>query len=171
LQTAIIQKHGIESLLDFGCRHGATLELLEVSGYLGFDPRSNDIDILRERYLSNPQKKFTDNVNAIKRKELAISFDVLFHLIKDSVYEDCMRSLFLSSTRFVLIYSSNTERTDGENGTAPHVRYGIFQEHIPSYFFFWRFIRNYFLTIQIIQSGLLGPISTSMLRCNHEFQV
>jgi len=144
LLNAIIQKYQIESLLDFGCGQGAILESLEVSQYLGFDPSSNVIDLLKEKYFSDPSKKFTNDVNAIERKELVISFDVIFHLIEDSVYEDYMRSLFVSSTRFVLIYSSNTDRTDTEYATAPHVKHRIFQERIPSDFVLLKMYKNLF---------------------------
>jgi SAM-dependent methyltransferase len=144
LLNAIIQKYGIESLLDLGCGQGAILESIEVSRYLGFDPSSSVIDLLREKYISDPSKEFTSDFNAIKRKELVISFDVIYHLIEDSVYEDYMKSLFLSSTRFVLIYSSNTDRTDSEYATAPHVKHRIFQERIPSDFFLLEKYKNIF---------------------------
>ena len=42
--------------------------------------------------------------------QLTLSLDVIFHLIEDSIYDDYMNRLFDSSTKFVLIYSSNTNK-------------------------------------------------------------
>ena len=41
--------------------------------------------------------------------EITLSLDVIYHLIEDEIYTSYMELLFDSSTRFVIIYSSNTE--------------------------------------------------------------
>jgi 2-polyprenyl-3-methyl-5-hydroxy-6-metoxy-1,4-benzoquinol methylase len=132
--NSIIEKYKIKSVLDFGCGQGAILEFLEIDNYLGFDPSKDAINTLKEKYLLDTSKVFEFNLQHLEMKELAISFDVIFHLIEDAVYEDYMRSLFSLSAQYVLIYSSNSNRTDPEYATAPHVKHRIFEEAVPIYF-------------------------------------
>ena len=40
--------------------------------------------------------------------ELTLSLDVIFHLIEDEVFIDYMEKLFKASSKYVIIYSSNT---------------------------------------------------------------
>ena len=56
--------------------------------------------------------------------ELALSLDVVYHLVEDDVFESYMRRLFESATRFVIIYSSNTD--DPSDSVATHVRHRRF---------------------------------------------
>jgi hypothetical protein len=51
--------------------------------------------------------------------DIALSLDVIYHLIEDEVFEAYMRRLFEAATRFVLIYSSDHEETL----EATHVRH------------------------------------------------
>jgi 2-polyprenyl-3-methyl-5-hydroxy-6-metoxy-1,4-benzoquinol methylase len=132
--NSIIQKYRIESVLDFGCGQGAILEFLDVNKYLGFDPSPEVIKFLRQEYATDSTKEFQYNTETLESKELVISFDVIFHLIEDAVYENYMKSMFSFSTKYVLIYSSNTNRTDLEYATAPHVKHRIFQKDIPREF-------------------------------------
>ncbi len=41
--------------------------------------------------------------------ELALSLDVIYHLVEDTVYETYMTHLFTMASRFVIIYSSDME--------------------------------------------------------------
>ena len=41
--------------------------------------------------------------------DLALSLDVIYHLVEDDVYENYMAQLFQASQRFVIIYSSNSD--------------------------------------------------------------
>lgn len=45
----------------------------------------------------------------IKKCDLALSQAVLFHLIEEKTFEDYMKCLFNSSSKYVLIYSSNQD--------------------------------------------------------------
>jgi SAM-dependent methyltransferase len=129
--NSIIQKYQINSMLDFGCGQGSILDFLEVPEYLGFDPSPKTINLLKEKYILDSTKKFENNLRDLEIKELTISFDVIYHLIEDEVYEDYMEQLFKLSAKYVLIYSSNSDRTDSEYATAPHVKHRIFEELVP----------------------------------------
>jgi hypothetical protein len=115
---------------------------LEVNEYLGFDPSAKTINSLNEKYILDSTKKFENNFRDLETKELTISFDVIYHLIEDEVYEDYMEQLFELSAKYVLIYSSNSDRTDSEYATAPHVRHRIFEELVPIEFKLCEYHKN-----------------------------
>ena len=58
--------------------------------------------------------------------DLTLSLDVIYHLVEDEVYELYMRSLFKSSTKYVVIYSSNADFVP----PAAHVRHRKFSQWI-----------------------------------------
>lgn len=53
-----------------------------------------------------------------------MSIDVIYHLIEDSVFNDYMGLLFNSSTRFVILYSSNSNYLN--SSSEPHVKHRNF---------------------------------------------
>ena len=55
-----------------------------------------------------------------EKGDLALSLDIIFHLVEDEAFEDHMEKLFASAERYVIIYSSNTDCNVGYAGT--HVR-------------------------------------------------
>ena len=60
--------------------------------------------------------------------ELTLSLDVVYHLIEDDVFELYMKRLFDSSTRFVIVYSSNKDEQDVIQ--APHIKHRKFTRWI-----------------------------------------
>ena len=58
--------------------------------------------------------------------ELALSIDVVFHLIEDVVFEDYMRRLFGAATRYVIVYSSDHD----EPWHGSHVRHRSFSQWV-----------------------------------------
>jgi hypothetical protein len=59
--------------------------------------------------------------------DLALSIDVILHLVEDMVFDTYMRELFAAASRFVIIYSSDF---DGMQPGSPHVRHRKFTEWI-----------------------------------------
>ena len=53
---------------------------------------------------------------------MAISLDVIYHLVEESTYHGYLNALFNSSTRYVVIYSSNTDTQDKYQGKHVHHR-------------------------------------------------
>ena len=62
-----------------------------------------------------------------EKAELAISLDVIYHLIEDSVFETYMHCLFNAATAFVIIYSSNDEKIPNK---AAHVKHRCFAKWV-----------------------------------------
>jgi hypothetical protein len=65
--------------------------------------------------------------------DLALSLDVVFHLVEDAVFEQHMQHLFGVARRFVIVYSSDF---DGP-GMAAHVRHRNVSAWVASSFPAW----------------------------------
>lgn len=72
--------------------------------------------------------------------ELTLSLDVIYHLIEDNVFFTYMKRLFDSSTRFVIIYSSNTDKR--ARLQAAHVRERKFSKWIEQNKSEWKLIQH-----------------------------
>ncbi|WP_250865918.1 class I SAM-dependent methyltransferase [Caballeronia sp. INSB1] len=110
--NGLVDKYGIDSVIEFGCGDGAQLSRAVYQSYLGFDVADESIAMCRSAFGEDSTKAFR-NVDQYKheRADLTLSLDVIFHLIEDDVFEQYMRRLFYSANRFVVVYSSNY---DGE---------------------------------------------------------
>ena len=72
-------------------------------------------------FVLNKNKKLTKT-----KVDLTVSLDVLYHLIEDIVYENYIKNLFNSESKFIIIYSCNFE----DDGTfAKHVKPRKFTDH------------------------------------------
>ena len=125
----LISEHGIRGVIDFGCGDGHRVGLIDVENYVGLDVSRTAIDICREKFKNDPSKKFyvfqpTEHFEnlSIYKADMAISLDVLFHLVEDEIFERYIRNLFTSAERFVVVYSSNFDQYT----ESPHVRHREF---------------------------------------------
>lgn len=111
--NSFIKDNDIASLVEIGCGDGNQLSLLEISSYTGIDVSETIIRKNRELFCDDRSKVFYHtserNLYTAKHYELAISLDVIFHLIEDKVYVEYMADLFNIADKFVIIYSSNHE--------------------------------------------------------------
>lgn len=115
LLNTFVQEQQIQTVIEHGCGDGNQLRLAHYPAYIGFDISDTALTLCRQRFAKDPSKHFlhTDTYTN-EQAELALSLDVIYHLIEDAVFEAYMIRLFGSATRFVIIYSSNT------NLQAPH---------------------------------------------------
>lgn len=115
----------VQSVVEHGCGDGSQLRLARYPRYLGLDVSSHAITLCRTRFRGDDTKEFrhVDQYRG-ERCDLALSIDVIFHLVEDDVYHRYMERLFDSAERFVIIYSSNTE--ERISPYAPHVRHRRF---------------------------------------------
>jgi hypothetical protein len=66
----------------------------------------------QDRFRADKSKRFVvyDHHNSnTERADLALSLDVIYHLVEDPIYFRHMQDLFEAATRFVIIYSDNQE--------------------------------------------------------------
>lgn len=94
-------------------------------------------DHTKSFFLYDPEC-FVDNTHLL-RADLAISLDVVFHLIEDRVFETYMTHLFSSARRFVIVYSSDFTTAEP---TAPHVRHRKFTSYVAASFPQWTLLET-----------------------------
>jgi hypothetical protein len=118
-----VSEQRIQSVIEFGCGDGNQLELASYPAYIGLDVASVAVARCSERFAGDNTKSFflydpnffVDNAG-IFRAELALSLDVIFHLVEDELFELHMRHLFGAAERFVIVYSSNRDERTAEPG-------------------------------------------------------
>jgi hypothetical protein len=126
----------ISSAIEFGCGDGAQLALCRYPSYLGFDVSSSAIVECQSRFagVSCQQFKLLDDYQG-ERADLTLSLDVIYHLVKQDVYEAHLRLLFDSSDRYVIVFSTDHDTKAIENSR--HCRHRCFtdwvQEHRPEF--------------------------------------
>lgn len=117
----LISENGIESMIEFGCGDGHQLGMFRVAQYLGIDVSETIVSHCRAVYASDATKKFlTLDEYRGEGADLAVSLDVIFHLIEDAVYNAYLERLFAAARRFVVIYSTSA---DMKSTGTPHVRH------------------------------------------------
>lgn len=119
--NSFIAQHGVRSLIEFGCGDGVQLEMFNAPAYIGVDVSRTVIQQCRTRFLEDASKRFILNSDyAGERADLALSLDVIFHLVEDPVYNTYLGRLFAAAERYVLIYSTSADLQDTG---VPHVRH------------------------------------------------
>ncbi|MCB4769812.1 class I SAM-dependent methyltransferase [Ancylobacter sp. Lp-2] len=120
-----IRLNAVRSVIDLGCGDGYQIEPLRVRSYLGLDVSPTAVDLCRERYATRLGWRFETYATGSPAKaehDLALSLDVIYHLVEDDIYDGYMRRLFDSARRHVLVYASDWERP----GHVPHIRHRWF---------------------------------------------
>lgn len=124
-----IAELGIDSVIDLGCGDGNQLGLAEYPRYLGMDVSPEAIRRCASQFSGDRTKSFlcyepgtaVDRAGWL-RADLALSMEVIFHLVEDELFEDYMSRLFDSARRYVVICSSDAAvHRDG-----PHERHRPF---------------------------------------------
>jgi hypothetical protein len=120
---------GIHTVIEFGCGDGAQLELARYPEYVGVDVATVPIQRCSARFAQDCTKRFylSGSIPSdLGGFDLALSLDVVFHLVEDPVFDSYMRLLFERAKSHVIIYSSNY---DGR-AESPHVRHRQFTSWI-----------------------------------------
>ena len=133
-----VEKQGIHTVIEHGCGDGNQLKLARYKSYVGYDVSPKSVAMCRELFKTDSTKKFkTNDEYAGEKADLALSLDVIFHLVEDDVYEAYMKRLFGSSDRFVVIYSSNRD-----TAAMRHERHHHFTAFVERHFPEWELIEH-----------------------------
>ncbi len=116
-----VKDHQVSSVVEFGCGDGHQLSLATYPEYLGLDVSIEAIERCRARFEGVPGFRFLhlDEYSG-EKADLALSLDVIFHLVEDHVYETHLRMLFGATTRYAILYTTSTKRRVRSLG---HVRH------------------------------------------------
>lgn len=127
--NGFVAEHAVRTVIEFGCGDGNQLRLAKYPSYLGFDVSDSAVERCRRLFAGDPSKSFRSVAEyAGERAELALSLDVIFHLVEDAVFDDYMRRLFAAGERYVIVYSSNTSSKLGVDD--PHVKHREFKRWV-----------------------------------------
>jgi len=143
--NAFVREHGVRSVVEFGCGDGHQLSMAEYPRYIGLDVSQTAIGRCQRLFSDDPAKSFfrydgacfVDRANLFAA-DLAVSLDVVYHLVEDSVFESYMTHLFSSGKMFVIVYSTNTLIP----GTAPSIRHRCFTSWVDAHCPQWRLLQR-----------------------------
>lgn len=126
-----VKENDVNSVIEWGCGDGNQLSLAKYPLYWGYDVSEQAIKICKIKFKKDKIKNFLwcGGENTIERKaDLAISLDVLYHLIEDAIFDAYMHRLFKSANKYVIIYSCNYD----DNTVATHVKCRNFTSWVES---------------------------------------
>jgi SAM-dependent methyltransferase len=124
-----VAKNAVKSVIEFGCGDGNQLLLANYPQYLGIDVSPTVIKSCQEKFRGDPGKTFklAQDYQG-EMADLSLSLDVIFHLVEDRVFEEYMGRLFKAASRYVIVYSSDSDDNAGYEGT--HVKHRRFTEWV-----------------------------------------
>jgi hypothetical protein len=138
--NSFVAEHHIDSVVEFGCGDGNQLSLSSYPRYTGLDVSPSAIDLCSRRFRKDPTKSFLSydpqrfvNHGAVSA-DLALSLDVIYHLVEDAAFELHLQHLFHSARRFVVIYSTDFNRPQ----QSAHVRHRRFTPEVAATQTGWR---------------------------------
>lgn len=134
-----IKEKEIHAVIEHGCGDGNQQNLLNCNHYIGFDVSETVINLCLERYKKSNREFYTVNQYKNQKADLAISLDVIYHLLEDDVYHEYLKKLFSSSEKYVVIYSSNTNKNSKKSS---HVKHRKFTNDVPVEWKLQKIIKN-----------------------------
>lgn len=127
-----IKKYNIDTIVDIGCGDGNNLKLFKTRNYYGFDVSKTIIDSNKKLYRHDQNKKFIliDNyfnktLLEIRNKEdtkklICVSFDVIGHLVEDTVYQAHLENFSLLNPDYLII--SQLDADIEYDLSVPHIK-------------------------------------------------
>lgn len=137
----LVREEKINTVIEWGCGDGNQLRLADYPAYVGYDVSKEAVARCQELFKGDSSKQFIwsggDHFTSEITGELALSLDVLYHLVEDDVFELYMQRLFASSSKCVCIYSCNFDRC-----SAAHVRCRKFTEYVDCHMLDWKLVKK-----------------------------
>ncbi len=138
-----VKEKNINSVIEFGSGDGNQLSLFKFPKYIGLDVSKTAIKMCLKKFENDKTKSFflydseyfRDN-HGIFKAELALSLDVIYHLIEDKIFELYMNHLFSSAEKYVIIYSNNEEKVQ-----LYHEKYRKFTDWIEKNIKGWKLVK------------------------------
>lgn len=135
-----IRTNRINTMVEWGFGDGNQVGLLQIPSYVGYDVSKTAMEICNQKFQKDQSKEFRyyDGTRMDHEEffDMAISLDVLYHLVEEKNYCDYLYNLFHSAKRFVAIYSSDFEAVQKEQ----HIKRRKFTEYVKNNFPEWNLI-------------------------------
>ena len=114
----LISKYQIKTINDLGHGDGNNITLLKgMDKYYGYDVSKTARSICTSKFKEQPVYTFLSRLSQFKKRDMAMSLDVLYHLVEDKVYYNYLDRLF-SLGQYVLIYSINEDTVGNDHVSA-----------------------------------------------------
>jgi hypothetical protein len=114
--NAIIDRHAINSAIEFGCGDGNQLAMIHYPSYIGLDISPTAVAVCSRKFAADGTKAFRVYDPATfnpeepgNRAHLGVSMDVLFHLVEEDVFLTYLKHLFAASDQYVVIYARDVD--------------------------------------------------------------
>ncbi|THV33593.1 methyltransferase domain-containing protein [Glycomyces buryatensis] len=141
----LVAEQRFESVIEFGCGDGDQLALADYPRYLGLDVSPTTLRRTIARFTDDPSKSFAlydpecfaDRAGLVTA-DLALSLDVIYHLVEDHVYELHLRHVFAAARRQVVLFTSDADDPCVAGTFAPHVRHRPVARDVAERFPEWR---------------------------------
>lgn len=130
--NALCSEHDVRDVIELGCGDGYQLTLTRYPRYIGMDVSKASVHRCIDLFKDDPTKSFfwydpqAFVNNGALVADLAISLDVILHLVEEPVFDRYMRHLFGCAERLVCVFSSNYDDGTG----AAHVRHRAFTKWV-----------------------------------------
>lgn len=142
--NGFVARNGVQTVIELGCGDAAQLALAVYPSYVGVDVSPTAVAQCRRQMDGDPTKRFFALADAGEyggTYDLALSLDVVYHLLEDRVFAAHMQALFALANRYVIIYSSNHDA----RGHAGHIRHHSVTDWVETHAPEWQqidFIKN-----------------------------
>lgn len=139
--NALVADRGIDSVIEFGFGDGNQASMFEFPSYTGIDVVPELVARAKTRFADRPGWTFSTRADFELQPaghDLALSLDVIYHLIEDDVFDAYMSDLVNASGKYLLIYASDRD----DMPPAVHVRHRKYTSWIAENAPQWRCIET-----------------------------
>jgi len=126
----LIASEPVETVADWGCGDGGFLGMIRAPHYVGIDVAPSAI--AKAVVTHGHSRSFVlwrPGAPIEVHADLALSLDVVFHLVDDVEYRQHLAAVFGSADRLVAFHATNRPNPEG---AAPHMRHRVWIEDVPS---------------------------------------
>lgn len=123
--NGFVAERGVGSVIEFGCGDGHQLSLATYPRYFGLDVSRTAVRMCIDQFRDDESKSFAYyepslflNHGAVTA-DLALSLDVIEHLVEDELLEAYLRDMRAAATRFLIFFTEDQKTNPG----AAHIRY------------------------------------------------
>jgi hypothetical protein len=126
-----VEKNLIRTVCELGCGDGNQLSYANYPIYIGYDVSETAIKMCQNKFKKRKNWSFipyNSNFDALDQVELSLSLDVIYHLVEDDVFQSYMENLFKASSKYIIIYSNNTDKNPIIH--SPHILHRKFTDWV-----------------------------------------